>query len=800
MARKRTRSEFEADLYQFDWSLSEGMSWSLTSLTTESSIFSVATILTPSTDLSPTMVSTANYSSNEDTLTETYPLEFSPLLISGHSTDSESAGSSPELDTPCARVSRKRKQLVDDETPTHKRRFIGKGQSATIHTVPTDSPSNSLNSHPRTPEKLAETYRPSGSPTRVSGTKVVTDINFADIGGNGVCKVDKTLVCKGFWDTINKAGRICLPRRSGKTYNLTQLLLFFSQSPEHIKVKDISDDVLLGKSTGPDDVARMDMPTKCRLKREALFRGSLLQTMHPEFFHEHFMRYPVLHLSLSEYFVANLYGRYILLIDEYDIPFITVHLANWSKEDKQAAQGILKLLFQTMLKDNDNLRKGLLLGVFEIPLTEMGSGANNIKDIRMVPTEVNDIESSILSADQPHTGSGIDALTDSFWFNAKEVELMLENSIGWCPRIARHKPFIMDEIRSWYNGYFIGRFRGKYNPWSVSSFIEELCIVLNQSQSRRTNIKRIVQTAARSYWVTTGTTGLIEAQIDRHRAQFTELAQKLLRNYELTKLNEDADKTMCEPPHVPLNSTQLNLISLDQDQFSEPGLLTLCLFAGYLTRHSSTSVCIPNHEVYQVWLKLFARAVMGAEMADNSTNYERGALLSELWRGKTNILRNLAISSHGVLSNHNKFLEADYANHFANTIVAVSRFGMVTHPKQPSIQLSDMVPIRENHTGLGKCDYVMRLYSTDNVANQFGVVVEFKLIENHQRSNAKHHKACAERGLRQIAERNYDSCLYSCLERMDIGVAIGNNVVYAVSKLYRRESEYMPWKEVDSLV
>ncbi|KAJ2364724.1 hypothetical protein H4S01_003625 [Coemansia sp. RSA 2610] len=503
--------------------------------------------------------------------------------------------------------------------------------------------------------------------------------------------------------------------------------------------------------------------------------------------------------ALSD-FVAHTYGRYILLIDEYDIPFITVHLANWSKEDKQAAQGILKLLFQTMLKDNKHLIKGLLLGVFEIPLTEMGSGANNIKDIRMVPTEVNDIESSILSADQPHTGSGIDALTDSFWFNAKEVELMLENSIGWCPRIARHKPFIMDEIRSWYNGYFIGRFRGKYNPWSVSSFIEELCIVLNQSQSRRTNIKRIIQTAARSYWVTTGTTGLIEAQIDRHRAQFTELAQKLLRNYELTKLNEDADKTMCEPPHVPLNSTQLNLISLDQDQFSEPGLLTLCLFAGYLTRHSSTSVCIPNHEVYQVWLKLFARAVMGAEMADNSTNYERGALLSELWRGKTNILGNLAISSHGVLSNHNKFLEADYANHFANTIVAVSRFGMVTHPKQPSIQLSDMVPIRENHTGLGKCDYVMRLYSTDNVANQFGVVVEFKLIENHQRNNAKHHKLRAEHGLRQIAERNYDSCLYSCLERMDIGVAIGNNVVYAVSKLYRRESEYMPWKEVDSLV
>ncbi|KAJ1845918.1 hypothetical protein LPJ70_002290, partial [Coemansia sp. RSA 2708] len=300
MARKRTRSEFEADLYQFDWSLSDGMSWSLTSLTTESSIFSVATILTPSTDLSPTMVSTANYSSNEDTLTETYPFEFSPLLISGHSTDSESAGSSPELDTPCARVSRKRKQLVDDETPTRKRRFIGKEQSATIQTVPTDSPSNSLNSHPRTPEKLAETYRPSGSPTRVSGTKVVTDINFADIGGNGVCKVDKTLVCKGFCDTINKAGRICLPRRSGKTYNLTQLLLFFSQSPEHEYLASISDSIIEDSQAGDGGITQMDLATKCRLKREALFKGSLLQTMHPEFFREHFMRYPVLHINFSK--------------------------------------------------------------------------------------------------------------------------------------------------------------------------------------------------------------------------------------------------------------------------------------------------------------------------------------------------------------------------------------------------------------------------------------------------------------------------------------------------------------------
>ncbi|KAJ1641589.1 hypothetical protein LPJ64_006446, partial [Coemansia asiatica] len=113
-----------------------------------------------------------------------------------------------------------------------------------------------------------------------------------------------------------------------------------------------------------------------------------------------------------------------------------------------------------MFKDNDNLLKGLLFGVFEIPLTELGSGANNIKEIRMIPTEESDIQSSILSASYPHSGSGLDALTDSFWFNAQEVELMLDQSAKTHPAISVYKPCIMTTIKDWYNGYYIGRFRG----------------------------------------------------------------------------------------------------------------------------------------------------------------------------------------------------------------------------------------------------------------------------------------------------------------------------------------------------
>ncbi|KAJ1666265.1 hypothetical protein GGF38_002900, partial [Coemansia sp. RSA 25] len=468
---------------------------------------------------------------------------------------------------------------------------------------------------PGTPEKLSETLRPSGSPTRVSGTKVIASVKFTDAGSNSLCKVDKSLVCKGFWETIDEVGRICLPRRSGKTYNLTQLLLFFSMSPELDYLEAMPDSVI--SSSGgfcAQAVSEMDVAALCRKKRECLFKDSLLQTKYPDFFAEHFMKYPVLYISLSECkgasfgiflkalgntltgvahkwieemdmagttisararypfeelksalelfqkcrslrasqmaehaeltqslfqalsaLIAKQFGQYLLLIDEYDIPFISINLAKWSEEDKQAALDILKVLFQKMLKDNDNLRKGLLFGVFEIPLTEMGSGANNIKDIRMIPAEESDIQGSILTAAHPHSGCGMDALTDSFWFNAHEVEQMLDNSTKWCTRIAKHKAFILQTIKKWYNGYYIGRFRGKYNPWSVSSFIEALCGLLSQTTSNEeADIAAITKSAARAYWVTTGTTGLIEAQIDRHRPQFIHLAKRLLRDYEAT--------------------------------------------------------------------------------------------------------------------------------------------------------------------------------------------------------------------------------------------------------------------------
>ncbi|KAJ2084844.1 hypothetical protein IW138_006564, partial [Coemansia sp. RSA 986] len=395
---------------------------------------------------------------------------------------------------------------------------------------------------PRNPEEAFDLFKLSSSPVRVSGTRVGVNASFTDAGSAIVCTVDKSLFCIGFWEKIKSSGRICLPRRSGKTYNLIQLLLFFSMAPEksHLDAPDSAIEEL-GRSA--EQIRQMDVATKCRLKRTLLFKDSLLKEKHRAFFDEHFMKHPVIHISFSlckgtpagvflasvcdaiataannwlkQYplingikventnrylqrlqdtlndhdslqrkfeisadkhgrlptllfaclseFVGECVGKYILLLDEYDVLFIHTHLKSWSDEEKEEVQSSLKGLIQAMFKDNRYLRKGLLVGVFEVPLAELGSGANNIVDFPMVPFKNVTGNGSIVSATYKHSGKGLDALTDSFWFNTKEVEGLLEKSAIRFPQIAEHRDEVMAVIKNWYNGYHFGWFRGKYNP------------------------------------------------------------------------------------------------------------------------------------------------------------------------------------------------------------------------------------------------------------------------------------------------------------------------------------------------
>ncbi|KAJ1851018.1 hypothetical protein LPJ73_003194, partial [Coemansia sp. RSA 2703] len=459
--------------------------------------------------------------------------------------------------------------------------------------------------------------------------------------------------------------------------------------------------------------------------------------------------------SLSN-FVYSWFGHYILLVDEYDMPFVTITLSNWDIETKNTARKIMKKLYDIMIKDNMHMRKGLLVGVFEFPMMELGSGVNNIVKIRTVPRETDKILSSTCSALYQNMYCGRDALTDAFWFNADEIKLILDQGVKKHLSIREHRSCIMDTLKDWYNGYRIGRFSGKYNPWSVMSFIAELYEELRSHPGIKSaeQMDGIAQSAAYAFWAETGTTALIDAQIDKHRLEFADLARRLIAEYEYVKAGDQP--SLGDPPTlVSLSDADLDLSSDWDNGFSEIALLSLCLYAGYLTRHEGANVCIPNREVYQVWTRLFARAVMGSQMSTSSILRQRGTMIQDFYCGKTDLLTTLVLQTHGVLSNHGKYMEKDYANLVANTLMVAGHFGLLTHPSQRSVDPSHAVVNREAQAGNGRCDYAMRLFGTDEMPNHFGVIIEFKLIPENKAKDSDHCEQLAANALSQITDKRY---------------------------------------------
>ncbi|KAJ2394936.1 hypothetical protein GGI23_004496 [Coemansia sp. RSA 2559] len=90
----------------------------------------------------------------------------------------------------------------------------------------------------------------------------------------------------------------------------------------------------------------------------------------------------------------------------------------------------------------------------------------------------------------------------------------------------------------------------------------------------------------------------------------------------------------------------------------------------------------------------------------------------------------------------------------------------------------------------------MWLYSSNNLPNQFCAVIEYTFIPDAQRANTEQHEYLANKALDQIIENNYAACVSGCVGRIDIGIAVGNNVLCIRSKMYKHNDETCAWDQV----
>ncbi|MGN0733198.1 MAG: AAA family ATPase [Emergencia sp.] len=124
----------------------------------------------------------------------------------------------------------------------------------------------------------------------------------------------------------------------------------------------------------------------------------------------------------------------IILIDEYDVPLENAYFQGFYNE----MVGFLRSLFESALKTNPYLEKGIITGCLRISKESIFTGLNNL-----------DVDTVI------HT-----RFPDCFGFTENEVIALLRYyKLEDC----------MDEVKKWYDGYRFGRTE-IYNPWSILKY------------------------------------------------------------------------------------------------------------------------------------------------------------------------------------------------------------------------------------------------------------------------------------------------------------------------------------------
>jgi hypothetical protein len=129
--------------------------------------------------------------------------------------------------------------------------------------------------------------------------------------------------------------------------------------------------------------------------------------------------------------------RVVILLDEYDSP---IH-AGYTKGYYDDVITFFRDFLSGGLKDNPHLFKGVLTGILRIAKESLFSGLNNIAVYGILRRE----------------------FAPYFGFTEPEVRDLVA-AVG--------QPELLDDIRSFYNGYLFGN-EAIYNPWSVLSFLHD---------------------------------------------------------------------------------------------------------------------------------------------------------------------------------------------------------------------------------------------------------------------------------------------------------------------------------------
>jgi len=180
----------------------------------------------------------------------------------------------------------------------------------------------------------------------------------------------------------------------------------------------------------------------------------------------------------------------LLLIDEYDVPI----QSGWTYGYYDEVIDFMRVFLSGALKDNPNLFKGVLTGIYRVAKESIFSGLNNLKVYTILEEKY----------------------SEYFGFTEDEVDWIL-NELG-----KKEDENIRKGLREWYNGYSFGN-NIIYNPWSVVNYLYDGIL--------------------KAYWVNTSSNDLIIRLVEenlKRRESFREEMETIISGKALLKYVDDS--------------------------------------------------------------------------------------------------------------------------------------------------------------------------------------------------------------------------------------------------------------------
>lgn len=345
--------------------------------------------------------------------------------------------------------------------------------------------------------------------------------------------IDKTLFIKDLLDMKGEVNLFTRPRRFGKTLNMSMLRCFFEKDMpgqaelfRGLQIMEAGERYLAFMGRYPVislSLKSMKQPS-CELSFEMLKKevgsefarhwrqveesGKLTQAQKERYLRIRDLRgvesdYADALKFLSECLRISEGERTVILIDEYDVPLENAYFAGFYEK----ITGIIRSLFESALKTNDNLAFAVVTGCLRISRESIFTGLNNL--------EINSITTALYG--------------ENFGFTQPEVEALLsfygleEN---------------LDTVQQWYDGYKFGNAE-VYNPWSVISYVKSCC-------GDR-------QALPRPYWSNTSSNSIVRSLVERADLSVKQEIEALIEGKTITKpIHEDIT-------YEDIDSTQENL-------------------------------------------------------------------------------------------------------------------------------------------------------------------------------------------------------------------------------------------------